>query len=202
MALTKGDFRIAPETSGSDWRTFADGSGKLNQGVALVDEAGDHRVEDHSLLVIDRDHYELHEGESYVITRVASIGSGNNGDIWIAVGAVMAHAYITVVGQAETSFTLHEAGTYSGGTSLSVINRNRSSVNSSTVTAVYTPTVSDVGTELYNLRFGSGKAVGGETRGTSEWVLAQSTDYLLRVTNQSVSSQYISVQIDFYEHDV
>ena len=84
---------------------------------------------------------------------------------------------------------LYENAVVSGGTSLTIMNRNRSSTIPSQGVAIVGPTVTSLGTLIVQeiLTGGLGKKSGGGTVGGSNFILKGLTPYLLRLTNADTS---------------
>ena len=87
------------------------------------------------------------------------------------------------------------------GTALVAYNMKRSSANTPTAEVYHTPTVNDLGeVALVNARILPGgnspqARVGGGIRQGIEWVLAPSTDYVLRAVNSSGSAVAVNLAL-------
>ncbi len=94
-----------------------------------------------------------------------------------------------------------EAPTTSGGTSLTIHRRNRSLETTSTGAAVYNPTVSALGTEIFGEIITSGQGGTGSGGGgiTYEYVLKPLTTYLFRITNTNSQAHIAELLIEWYE---
>lgn len=153
-------------------------------------------------VVLDFDHHEVHEGDSYVATYFASaVGSGSNVDLRVTAPntAVRCHIVPECVGSVEFEALIYEGGNVTVGTDLDKTNRDRNSANTATLEVAHTPTVTTTGTLIWSQRFGSGVQRGGESRGLNEIILDQGTTYLFRVTSRAASNT-ISVMLNWYEH--
>ena len=156
-----------------------------------------------ALLSIDVEHHEIHDGSSYQVTAFATgVGSGSIADFFgITPANVDCHFVFSVSGSGELEFALYEGATVSSnGTPMSVINRNRKSIKTSTMQAFHTPTVTGVGTLLESGYFGTGKTVGGSNHSDTEMILKNNTNYLVRITSRS-SANNISGKFMWYEHN-
>ena len=167
-------------------------------------------IDDEALVVIDYEHFRVHEGHRIIYHFLnLAVSDDAYADILIEVAADIAHfsGEVTAEGLAYVSF--YEGPTLSAaGTEITGVNRARASyARAPLMTVSHTPTVSVVGTTLVAGRILPGgtnpaQAVGGRI-GSEEWVLNANTDYLLRVQNKSGSAAYIEILLDMYEdkHD-
>ena len=89
------------------------------------------------------------------------------------------------------------------GTAVTAWNRNRNSATAATTVVTHTPTANPLGTKMITKYIGSATlgpgAVGGETRGDSEFILKQNEQYLVVAT---ALDDGLSILIggDWYEH--
>ena len=178
-----------------------------------------------ALLIIDNDHNEVHNNSSFHVSY--SVVTGNNDDDVTAImfktpnTTTWCHivATVTCSDPAEAIITEAPTLTDSGdGSDKVVLNRNRNSTKTSTVQSLEdTPTVGSVtkmnesewtdvgvssGTELEHvfLAGGSGpQAIGGESRGTREWVLKQNTIYVFYLQNTGANANSHVISLDWYE---
>ena len=101
-----------------------------------------------------------------------------------------------------------ETATYSsGGADVTPTNRNRTSVNTTSMQAFKSG--SDKGADnivtggapatLEGIWTGSGRGTGGESRGLHEWMLAPNEEYLFRITAKAAGIAMF-LQIIWYEH--
>ena len=173
-----------------------------------VDDSG-------SLVTIGHAHSKVHQGTYYNASHYFSAVS-NNADalLLLKLGSKSCHSVIQIGITGDSILKFHEAPTLTAdGTSISVVNHNRTKALQSpayvaTTTAFHTPTIGDsplnYGTPLipgFVLPGGTKDKGGGAIAEASgeQWVLAASTNYLIRVTNISGSAQNISIDIAFYE---
>lgn len=147
----------------------------------------------------------VHQGKHYSVghyfTGVASSGTAL---LRLTIGSSAAHSKFSVASGAESKIEVLEGSTYSaGGVSKTIFNNNRSSANVSSCTATHTPTVNVAGTVIYTELIpggNGGNSIGGSGHGFMEqFVLAPSTDYLIRVTNNGSGSENIGVIVSYYE---
>lgn len=155
-------------------------------------------------IIISEPHHEIHEGDAYLVCDVQDVANGATFDYLIATPntTTETHFIFIVQSEAEASFQFFENPTVSTvGTAMVEYNRERNSSNVAGVIVTHTPTVSTTGTvALCNEHWGSGKAAGGEGRGTQEWVLKTNEQYLIRLTNETTSNNQINSLINWYEH--
>jgi hypothetical protein len=64
----------------------------------------------------------------------------------------------------------------------------------------HTPTVTGVGTLLETEHFGSGRSIGGGSRGNSEWVLKNNEKYLLKFKNETANANQLAIKLNYYVH--
>lgn len=162
-------------------------------------------------VIIDPEHYQIHEGKVFYITRyVSSVSNGASSDILMAVPASLyphLRAYIVTANDAPMRVFLYEGATTSDdGTGMTGYNLNRNSANTASTVVTHSPTVTGTGT-LLDISLipdtGGGLFSPGGGAGSSdlptEWILKPSTKYLIRVTNDSGSATAVDFQIFWYE---
>ena len=148
------------------------------------------------------------EGEGYLAHHTFSaVASAATVDILIRTAALK-QPLVEIVVQATSTgdFQLFEIPTTSAdGTPVALLNKNRSSSNTSDSLVFHTPTVSVTGTELLGkIITGSGGSVPNPISGQASltcWVLDNSTDYLVRATNTAVGAEDITIHIIIREGD-
>lgn len=161
----------------------------------------------YALPVISLEHLRGHEGRLFVASNLwdstGKVASGAFADIAFTTNATNSvHAIFDVQVGGDCEFYVYEAASISGGTSITPINRNRRSANTSSATVVHTPTVSATG-NLIETAFAPGgtghKAGGGSGGFAAEFILQYSTTYLVRVKNVSGSAQIVQTNVWLYE---
>ena len=164
-------------------------------------------------ITITYPHHEVHSGSSFRASHFAAGGSGTKATISFTTADTdkWLHVIFTSRSNVEAIFTFGEGATVTGssGSDYAPRNRNRNSTKTSGVSGAGSAgaagnctvggTVTDFGTILEQLHFGSGVKVGGDTRGTAEWVLAPNTVYAVEIESQAASSE-VFVDADWYEH--
>ncbi len=158
---------------------------------------------------IDYAHHQVHEGETYsVVQLIGTVANDANKDYRITTGSVTPttrtpHWVHEVIADSSSEVYFYEAstgGTVTGGTAMTVQNRNRNSTNVA-VTAVYeNPSVTATGALLWvGMLTGSKNAVGSSDRSLDEWDLKPSATYLLRVTSRNAQGSKVVVRMNWYE---
>jgi len=167
---------------------------------------------------IQYEHHEIHAGDSYHVfhadedvadkERIVISFKTPSTTKWI-------HMLSEMAASGEAEFTLYEGMTITDntGTPRLVYNRNRNSGNTSGVLdtsanpdAANRMTLnadmgsgSAYGEVLEHAVFGDGKKIGGESRGTNEWVLKPNTIYAFSAVSRAASNK-IHVHLEWYEH--
>ena len=157
----------------------------------------------HSIQIIDYEHHEIHSGSSYTADRQVNLANGASMDILLITPNTTkwAHLIYEIEAQAEMQFYIYEAPTATAGTAMTIINRNRNVTNPATVTLSHTPTGITTGTTIIRKHhMGAGKAFGGGARSAHEFVLKQNTKYLIRMTNLTVTTNWATIVLNWYEH--
>jgi hypothetical protein len=152
---------------------------------------------------VDVNHLRLHEGRAYYVYRVeTSLAVNASLDIAVAwPSGIFPHAVFNYQCGGDSRFYIYESPTTSGGTALTIHRRNRSLETSSTGAAVYNPTVSSLGTEIFGEIITSGQGGTGSGGGgiTYEYVLKPLTTYLFRITNTNSQAHIAELLIEWYE---
>jgi hypothetical protein len=193
-----------------------DTASELKVSPYLIDEDGavyrmlSDNIFGGSPVVIQSEHHEIHCGDSYETTYHTDLGNGATQDILIVVpdepgtGQAQKLYHLTglIEGENECSVTFYEGTTVSdNGTALTIINRNRNSTLTDFLDIYHTPTVTTTGSSIFGpWHFGVGKSFGGSRGRSDEFVLKNNTTYLIRITNQTVNTTYINVELDYYVH--
>jgi hypothetical protein len=165
---------------------------------------------------IDYAHHEIHSGSSYAVHTAATLASAATITVAFktADSAAWPHMIVSARSSGESNLKLYEGGTWttSSGSALTCHNRNRNSSNTSGIlgdsTGTFTagvmvkgPTGVNVGaaTLFCEQHLGSGRNVGGEARGVSEWILKANTNYVF-VFKSEANSNDCQIHLDWYEH--
>lgn len=156
-------------------------------------------------IFINNEHHEIHEGDAYYITYVATgVASGSNADLLLLPPntTTRCHLVWSVDTNEETEFYLYEAGNVTGGTAVTAYNHDRNSANAATLAVTHTPTVTTTGTLIYHNYqglTGGTTHFGSQERREQEMIMKQNTTYLFRVTSRGAGND-ISIYISWYEH--
>lgn len=161
-------------------------------------------VPDGAAVTIDSSHYEIHEGDAYVVSYLFSgVGNNNYANIRLLTGSKPTHVVGFVAADGKAIISLRKNATYSAsGTSLNIYNLNGNSTNTTVNKALQSPTISTSGTLLYQTLLPAGKGtrvVGAETSARAETILENSGDYLYQAQNVSSVSGDISIEFRWYE---
>lgn len=150
-------------------------------------------------VVMEFEHHQVHEGETY---RVESIDTSlDSGTVKYAI-VVPAGSYPHMELQCDvyngsTLVQIYEEATYTGGSLLSSINRNRNSSNLAETTVVGGITSTN-GTLLESFYAGSGKGIAGTNRASSEIILKANTTYRIDLIGKTVGTDAI-LSFNWYE---
>ena len=156
-----------------------------------------------AMACLDYEHVEIHSGDHYFIKDWTDIPGSSTVDFLVVTPNTTkwAHMIIEFTFEAEANITVYEGATTSAdGTAITINNRQRNSVNTAGITAYTGPTVTTTGTAIARYKYGSGKSTGGAARASAELVLKQNTKYLIRVVNDTVTSNWCDYLADWYEH--
>ena len=163
---------------------------------------------------IDVAHHEVHEGDTYsVVASDAVAASTDTVQIYLLAPAVAdrqkrMHLVLNHMGSGAHTLVVTEGITFtSGGAAYVPINRRRDSANTTATQAARVGgdglaggvLVYAGGTIIWSESMGSGKAAGGQSRGTEEWILAPNTGYIFEVISGATSTS-IGISATWYEH--
>ena len=156
-----------------------------------------------ALVFVEKRHQRVHVGKAFSCSHLSSsVANGTNLDVLMKTGAYTVHLVYTAAVSAEFEIRLYEDTIISSdGTFLPVLNKNRGSVNTTTLLAFLGPTVTGIGTELrVNLLPGAqkDKEVGAILGEFPEYNLKPDTNYLIRLSNTSGGTSKVAMDIEFY----
>lgn len=193
--------------------------GPLTTGLArLYRDFGDFQTEMVSLAPydsvsgapywLDVAHYEIHYGGMFHAEFVDdSVADDGTVDVLLRTGDTADHAIFEVAVGGQSSVQMFEAPEVgAAGTEISSLNMNRLVTRTAETLLYHTPTITATGAmTMVNRIIPAGATaqtrVGGQSSKGVEWVLAPSTDYLLRITNTSGGAVPVSVMFEWYEGD-
>jgi hypothetical protein len=155
-----------------------------------------------ALLIMDVDHFKIHEGHSYhAFVSTTSLTSGDIGFRFTTPSNTKKmHLMISVTSQDDGYFTFYEGGNPTGGAAFTPLNRDRNSSNTSDATEFFAGEVATGGTPtvLCSKDWGLKNRGGGEFRGIAEWILATDTTYHVVLGGTGNSPAWMT--LDWYEH--
>lgn len=155
-------------------------------------------------VTLDHGHYEIHTAQHWTAQDVGTIASGANLDLLFTTPAAnYMHALIYAQTSGAGTVQFFEAatgGTAAAGTTVTPKNRNRISDAAAAMTCKRDQTITGTGTLLDFRTMGGGvgvNGVGANARADNEWILKQSTPYLLRITSGTNGNVCVA-GMDFY----
>jgi hypothetical protein len=207
---------FATQTYG-DWDTYNQATATVAQatnvtipdGVEILGKTSDTTTQvpridiaTHSLQTIEYEHHEIHAGSHYFICDYDS-SIANNETIEFVLTTPdttswthMSLDFSSILG---VSLEVYEgASAIVGGTSVTAINNNRNSANTSGMTILKDPTSITDGTRIAGFLAGANRTGGFQQR-DREIILKQNTTYLFRFTSLA-NSNAISFCGEWYEH--
>ena len=179
----------------------------------------------HVTTTIEYEHHEIHSGSSF--TANFDNTTTNDDDHRSAIGfqvsdtARWPHMVINVSSSHPAEFSLIEAPTIdlAAGTEVVIYNRDRNSLNVSTILDLASPQVAGKVTTYTEAQIGAAtfsggtvlahktliggggpQAVGGVGRGGQEWILDQGAKYVLVMQNIGGNINLHEIHMDWYEH--
>lgn len=218
-ATTAGNFKTSLEEFEN---TVSDDSNSaLKTSNYIVDEFGNisrflgDNIYRGCLLTMPVEHHEIHCGDSYECSYITDLSNGGVLDVLIIVPneglsethpgdsqeTKQYHFKGTIATEAEATIEFFEGVTVSAnGTALDVYCRNRNFSAGDEIDMYHTPTVTGTGTRLVVAKSGSGRTVGGTVSRSDEFILKDNTMYLLRITNDVTTNEWVSVELNYYVH--
>lgn len=186
-------------TIGSTFRDILKNGAKTQ--VILLDIGGDttetlftpyQDANSNAIGTIRQEHFQVHQGNYYTASHSATIDdSGGANPILDILMSNPANNYPHFRGfHVQSDGGPFDVDFYEGptvtanGTAMQINNNNRNSSNTATMSIYYGSTISVVGTALEGVIVPGARGVVGNDV-TEEWDLAPSTDYLLRITNNT-----------------
>jgi len=154
--------------------------------------------------VIDYAHHEIHSGNHYTAYLYeADVDAASTLTVLMRTPAT---GEIHLVGLVKSSlgggFTWQEGANCTGGAAITAYNNNRQSANTATLTLLSDPTVTSAGTILIETDVGATgnptTAAGGDFAARQEWILAQSTEYVLQYTSATANAK-VTLILEWYE---
>jgi hypothetical protein len=208
-ATNNGNFKISLEELESGISTNS--NSQLN--VTLFDEAGVPAEIDnstHSIQTIEYEHHEIHAGSHYAIDSYIDLSLNNVIDLQVTTPDTTEeyHFLAEIDCESETMWELYEDVTINvAGTTVTPINNNRRSANTSnlTVGAILNTSTTNAnadtaiaGATLLRVGIIGAKKTGGSGERTNEIILKRDASYTLRLT--ATVAGYSDYHISWYEH--
>jgi hypothetical protein len=170
---------------------------RKNDAVAIVDPVSA------SLVNINWEHKEIHDGHSFFCRNFNDIPNGGDYEILIVTpnASETTHLIYEFFNESEIQYQIYEGTvTSDNGTAVDCFNRDRNSTNTPGTLVFHTPTITNDGTELANTQVGT-RTLGGESRTIEEIILKVNTKYLIRATNQTSGfTNLFNFLFTWYEH--
>ena len=158
-------------------------------------------------IVTDAAHQRVHNGEMWMVTALATdVADDASLDLVFTTPALDFHVTFQIAAEGSAIVFVYEDTVLDdpvGGSAAVVKNANRVTGDAGAPTALVGPTITGVGTLLFNqsLPGGTGgNASGGQGERRTEIVLAPSTNYLFRVTNKKGNQSTMSIALLPYEN--
>lgn len=159
-----------------------------------------------SLVIIDFEHHEIHEGNHYFYSHSVELASAatQNYVIKAPVGDRRCHFTFSATGNAITQVDLYEMSDYLGNTEVTIQNNNRNS-DSFSETKIYNGlgAGSTLGNLIYTMKSGSATGTSSRQSGISqrnaEIILRQDTTYVIVITS-GTNDNLCNLLVEFYEH--
>lgn len=175
-----------------------------NRTVTVTTDGSKERLDvsvDEHIETISHLHAKVHEGKCFSVSDYDTLNKSIAWDLVFEVGSVMAHLLYEATTSMGVIIEIYESPTYTGGTAKSSYNHNRSSILTPTMVVKDDVTVTADGTLIDVVSLSGTNQTGSSVASNLEWILAQNTDYLMRITSQG-NSNLISGRAIWYEEDV
>jgi hypothetical protein len=155
--------------------------------------------------IISAEHRYLHMGEVFRYYDAATLASGSSQDYLFTTPdtTLSIHLLLHIDGSAITSFSLFEDSDKTGTTLQTIVNANRNSTNTSTMTIH--KGVSGGTTDGTHLVYYASGSAGGNSKSpaifdyVSEWVLKRNSKYIIRITS-GTNGNLCNLVTEWYEH--
>lgn len=201
ISLTESSEVTVADAAGTN-KLIVNSNGSID--VSVLNTASGYRLiidPTGSIVQVPWEHYMTHQGLYFFFQDYATgIGNGSTRDVLLITanngkGIHMKFGLATLGG----SYALYEAPTTTAnGGALTIVNKNRGSANTATLTAFSVPTVTAVGTLLVTTLLGASSKAASIDVLNPEIVLKPNTKYLVRFSS-SAGSNISSCDGSFYE---
>lgn len=161
-----------------------------------------------SLLVTSHDVGEIHDGNAYFVTYSALADDTDLIEVRIQTPNTTTWIHVVIVIDAALAATAQlwrgTTKTHEAGNAITPMNRDHNSSNTSGVTICHTPGGAQAGASALTRYIGAASTngrvnTGGAGGSGHEFVLAQNTAYLIRVTSRA-DANALSIIMDWHEH--
>lgn len=157
-------------------------------------------------VVLDSDHHKIHKGLMFTFGDIVSIPSETSKFYRLITGSKAVHLRPAriVTSADKMTYSAYANTNYSGGSAVTILNRNACSLNVALSKAYKDPTGSTKGTRFAGAYIPGSAGVGGtrsgsETGEADELILLPLTAYLAEFYNGSSSVNIVSFTYNFYE---
>ena len=154
---------------------------------------------------IDYEHSQVHAGDAYLVNGKHTIANGAT-SYFLLKNPAATYPHLRLISITASAgpmdvYFFESPTTSADGSGMSEINYNRNSLNTASLAAYSGPTVSVDGTQLeYLLITGTKHEAGAGNDGAqTEFILKPSTNYLIKVTNNSGASVDYALKLFWYE---
>ena len=154
---------------------------------------------------IDYSHHEIHGGSHYFLSNYTTLDLASSVVFGVIVPDVTKwpHMLFDFQCTGETEFEIYETASFTSGTTVTAINNDRNSANTSNLDIRQDPTVVSMGSliaaQLVGVAQNPTRGVGGIARRDDEIILKQNTKYIFQFTSGNDSNN-ISYRAYWYEH--
>ena len=192
------------DSSGTEHPSGASANPEHNKVVGVEYIAGNSGVDasTETLQNLDYAHHEVHEGNHYFISGyelAAALNDTVEFTVQVPDSTTWPHMIFELFSSTGATFEMYEGATgVSGGSSVTPLNNNRNSANTSELTILKNPTVTDSGSLIVDKLVGGERQSGSASR-ENEIILKQNTTYHIVITSLANSND-ISWVVDWYEH--
>lgn len=149
-------------------------------------------------------HHQIHEGNGYrACVFTADLDTNGVFGVSITVGSIRPHMLIDIDAINEAGIVFLEGVTQAISSSniMSLVNKDRNSSKTSTVSMHYNPTISVSGTVLLSSNYGDGKKSGADVSARDEWILKTDTSYNVSVTSGAENNK-VNLTLEWYEKNL
>lgn len=174
--------------------------------LALVVGSGEHIGVNFpgETVVIDKSHYEIHEGDHYFIkTYIENTGGAGTADYFAFTAPdneTRIHAKVWLAADSDFIITIYEDSNITGGVSVPGFNNDRNSNNTAQLIPVAAPTINTLGNIMWQSRNGGGKEPVGVTPVTNYEIIAKAgSTYVFELKKQTTADGVVNIDFWWYE---